>query len=116
MQNKPIKILSIRDSHLKVITDHLNDPNTGLQYQLPGKPSDIILIPRAATLETISSSPKKCDNLCNAFDAIENNYRESRTRGAKSNVIRDEEGHKYTTVRVRSILQQAPKRPGMHQA
>ena len=96
--NKPIKILSIRDSHLKVITDHLNDPNTGLQYQIPGKPSDIILIPRAATLETISSSPKKCDNLCNAFDAIENNYRESRTRGAKSNVIRDEEGHKYTTT------------------
>ena len=36
--------------------------------------------------------------MCNAFDAIENNYRESRTRGAKSNVIRDEEGHKYTTT------------------
>jgi hypothetical protein len=76
---KPNRILSIRDSHLCVICDHIPHPAKGLIYRFADKPSDIILVPRTQALSHLGGSLADLVALCNAFDEVEKRVNVSQT-------------------------------------
>jgi hypothetical protein len=76
---KPNRILSIRDSNLHVIRDHIPHPDKGPIYRFANKPSDIVLVPRTQALSQLRGSLADSVSLCNAFDEVEKRVNVSQT-------------------------------------
>ena len=88
---KPMHILSVRNNDLFVPTSHFSDHNRGLMFKPSVGPSQFILVPRQAALQTTGclTKPARSTQLCTALDNIQSAQRSTDSRGTDRIVIRD---------------------------
>ena len=122
-KDRDLFIIPIRN--LRVPTTHLSNHKKGLHHKMPDRPSDIILVPREASLTHTAMNKNLTSNssLCDALDFVEMNMSASHHRGAKRHVVRDGKrkyvcigpAAKRAGVGIRPIHPALAKTPSIHQ-